>query len=231
MNKKYILGAFASCVAFLSASANIIPVNLSEVPEGSNFRWNYATFVTADQRVEAGDYFTIYDFGSLIVGSNLQPADWTFSSSLLGITPATVIPMDDPNVLNITWTYTGATPLTGPQFLGIFSVLSETNQMRADNFAALATRTYRTSSGHQNCQHRHRGRASSGDVRSCSHHRRLWPWLSRTAQLGAPSSPLRLNSRSLVKRPPCSAVAFFPGGRTYTQSWRANCLLALHYCS
>jgi len=141
MNKKYLWGAFALCVAFASVHANVIPTNLSEVPEGSNFRWNYSANVTLDQRVEAGDYFTIYDFGSLVVGSNLQPANWTFSSSLLGITPSTVLPEDDPNVLNITWTYTGATPITGSAFLGIFSVLSATNQMRTDNFAALATRS------------------------------------------------------------------------------------------
>ena len=141
MNKKYFFGAFALCVAFLGARADIIPINFSEPPEDSNFRWNYATFVTADQRVETGDYFTIYDFGIFVPGSNLQPTDWAFSSSLLGITPTLVLPEDDPNVLNLTWTYIGTTPLNGAAFLGLFSVLSATNQMRDDYFAALATRS------------------------------------------------------------------------------------------
>lgn len=140
MKKKYLFLSLALSAAFLSARADVIPTNASEDPEGSNFRWNYATNVTIDQMVEAGAYFTIYDFGNLIPGSNLQPAGWVFSSSLLGITPSTVLPNDDPNVMNLTWTYTGATPIQGQSLLGMFSVLSATNQMRTDNFAAHATR-------------------------------------------------------------------------------------------
>lgn len=135
-------GAFALC-----ASADVIPTNDSQVPEGGNFRWNYATNVTVDQMVQTGDYFTIYDFGSLVPGSNLQPAGWVFSTSLLGLTPPTVLPNDDPNVMNITWTYTGATPINGQSFLGMFSVLSTTDQMRTDNFAAHATRNGGPQSG------------------------------------------------------------------------------------
>ena len=40
--------------------------------------------------VTTGDYFTIYDFGNFLAGSNLQPVGWTFSSSLLGTTPGLV---------------------------------------------------------------------------------------------------------------------------------------------
>ena len=84
----------------------------------------------------------LYDFGSLVPGSNLQPANWAFSSSLLGTTPSTVLPQDDPNVFNITWTYTGTTPIQGQSLLGLFSVISATDQMRSDNFAAHATRAF-----------------------------------------------------------------------------------------
>ena len=141
MKTKYFLLSLAVCGAFVSARADVIPTNDSQVAEGSNFRWNYATNVTVDQMVTTGDYFTIYDFGSLVPGSNLQPANWAFSSALLGITPGTVLPQDDANVMNLTWTYTGATPISGQNFLGMFSVLSMTDQMRSDNFAAHATRS------------------------------------------------------------------------------------------
>jgi len=140
MKKKYLLSAIVMCTAFLGARADIIPTNFSQDPEGSNFRWNYASRVTLDQRVEPGDYFTIYDFGNMIPFSNLQPANWVFSSSLIGITPGDVLPADDPNVPNLTWTYVGTTPIEGSALLGMFSVLSSTNQMRTDNFAAQATR-------------------------------------------------------------------------------------------
>jgi hypothetical protein len=140
MKKKILLSAMAMCAALAGVRADIIPTNLSEVPEGTNFRWNYNTNVTVEQRVEPGDFFTIYDFGALIPFSNLQPANWVFSTALVGITPAGVLPNDDPNVMNITWTYMGTTPINGSAFLGLFSVLSTTNQMRTDNFAAQGTR-------------------------------------------------------------------------------------------
>jgi hypothetical protein len=140
MKMKYLLGSFALCISLLGARADIIPTNTTIDPEGSNFRWNYSTNVTVGQRVETGDFFTIYDFGSIVPGSNMQPADWVFSSSLVGVTPSTVLPNDDPNVFNLTWTYIGTTPITGQALLGIFSALSTTNGLRSDNFTAQATR-------------------------------------------------------------------------------------------
>lgn len=137
---KLLLGIIFSA-ALAIAHADIIPTLSSVVPVGSNFQWNYSVNVTVDQQVEQGDYFTIFDFGSIIVGSNTQPADWIFSSSLLGVTPSTVLPQDDPNVFNLTWTYAGTTPIPGQAFLGIFAALSTMDQLRADNFASRATST------------------------------------------------------------------------------------------
>jgi hypothetical protein len=96
--------------------------------------------VTLDQRVTTGDFFTIYDFGSFTAGSNLQPLGWTFSSALTGITPALVLPTDNPALLNLTWTYTGTTEINGAAALGNFSVVAATDQLRASDFAAEATR-------------------------------------------------------------------------------------------
>ncbi len=141
MMKKHLLGLALLVAGILSLQADVIPTLSSTPAEGSNFRWNYATNVTVDQMVTTGDYFTIYDFGNLIPNSNMQPAGWAFSSSLLGVTPSTLAPNDDPNVLNLTWTYTGTTPINGSALLGLFSVLSSTNQLRSDDFAGHATRS------------------------------------------------------------------------------------------
>ncbi len=124
----------------ISASADIIPTFDSTASVGPNFQWNYSANATLDQRVQSGDYFTIYDFGGFVPGSNAQPMDWTFSSSLIGTTPSTVLPMDDAGVFNLTWTYIGQESIVGPNALGIFSAVSNTNQQRTDNFAASATR-------------------------------------------------------------------------------------------
>ncbi len=56
------------------------------------------------QHFESGDFMTIYDFGP---ASNIvAPAGWSATQALLGQTPS-VIPTDDPGVLNLTLTYSG----------------------------------------------------------------------------------------------------------------------------
>jgi hypothetical protein len=130
----------------LAAYADVIPTLSSITPSGSNFTWNYSANVTVDQRVNGGpsvageDFFTIYDFGNFVPGSNVQPAGWAFSSALVGRTPLLVLPHDDPTILNLTWTYFGRTPIVGPAALGIFSITTNTNQVGTSGFAAQATR-------------------------------------------------------------------------------------------
>lgn len=142
MRKSFYLGLIALGATILSANADIIPTlnPASPAASGGGFLWNYSTNVTVDQQVQTGDFFTIYDFGAFTPGSNLQPAGWTFSSSLTGTNPSLVIPVDDPTKLNLTWTYTGTTTINGAAALGDFSVIAATNQLRDSDFAAEATR-------------------------------------------------------------------------------------------
>jgi len=140
MRKICVLGLAAFAAMMIAAYADVIPTLSSITPSGSDFTWNYSANVTVDQRVEHGDFFTIYDFGNFAPGSNVQPAGWAFSSQLVGITPPLVLPHDDPNILNLTWTYIGKNPIIGPAALGIFSVNTNTNQAGTSDFAAQATR-------------------------------------------------------------------------------------------
>ena len=140
MKRLYILGLILGAT-LLTARGDIIPTLASTSPTGSNFTWNYASNVTVDQAVQTGDFFTIYDFGNFVSGSNIQPAGWTFSSSLTGVNPSLVLPVDNASILNLTWTYTGSTTITGAASLGIFSVVTDTNQLRTSDFAAEATRS------------------------------------------------------------------------------------------
>jgi hypothetical protein len=96
--------------------------------------------VTVDEAINTGDFFTIYDFGSIAPGSNMQPTGWTFSQALIGTTPALTNPTDNPNILNLTWTYTGTTSIPGQAALGIFSVITSTDQLKVGQFTAEATR-------------------------------------------------------------------------------------------
>jgi hypothetical protein len=135
----FLLCVFAIGIA--SSRGDVIPTLTSTSPTGSNFAWNYTTNVTVDQMVQKGDFFTIYDFGNFLSGSNAQPTNWSFSSSLTGTNPSLVTVGDNISILNLTWTYTGDTPINGSNLLGVFSVVTDTNQLRSSDFAAEATRS------------------------------------------------------------------------------------------
>src|SRR6184192_3068447 len=108
MNKKYFLLLAAITTLSIVARADIIPTLSSVTGSSPNFTWNYSANVTVDQTVNTGDFFNIYDFGSIAPGSNTQPTGWTFSQALVGPTPSLVLSTDNPSILNLTWTYNGA---------------------------------------------------------------------------------------------------------------------------
>ena len=149
MRKIFCLNLLAFAATIFSTRGDIIPALIPNPPAAAvgGFTWNYAGFVTNLQTVEQGDFFTIYDFGSFLPTSNLQPAGWTFSSALIGVSPTLVNPIDDPAVLNLTWTYTDTTPIDGIASLGDFSVIASTDQLRVSTFAAQATRTLGPNAG------------------------------------------------------------------------------------
>ncbi len=140
MRKAFILGLVLLGSGILIARGDIIPTLSSVTGSSPNFTWNYSANVTVDETINTGDFFTIYDFGSIAPGSNMQPTGWTFSQALLGPTPALVNATDNPNILNLTWTYTGTTPISGSAALGMFSVITSTDQLKTGQFSAEATR-------------------------------------------------------------------------------------------
>lgn len=148
MRKNCVLSLLALCAATLTVRADIIPTLLNS-PTATNggFTWDYSTNVTADETVKTGDFFTIYDFGSIVPNSNKQPTGWTFSMALTGTDPNNVSPKDDPHILNLTWTYTGSASISGAAALGDFSVIALTNQLRTGDFAAQATRSSGSTAG------------------------------------------------------------------------------------
>jgi hypothetical protein len=140
MRKAYLLGLVAIGASILTARGDIIPTLSSTAPAVGGFAWNYSANVTVDETINSGDFFTIYDFGSIVPGSNVQPTGWTFSQALLGPTPSLVAPTDNPSILNLTWTYSGS-PITGAAALGMFSVITSTDQLKVGQFTAEATRS------------------------------------------------------------------------------------------
>lgn len=116
-----------------TADAGLLPVSVSIQPEAGNFRWTYSVQLPTDLKLQAGSYFTIYDFGGYVAGSgnvlSPYPDDtyggyWTFSTSKTGPTPDRLDPKDDPNVDNLTWTYNGPTLSGENKSLGNFVAAS-----------------------------------------------------------------------------------------------------------
>src|ERR1051326_9582457 len=141
MKKAFVLGLAVFASGLLIARADIIPTLNSITGSAPNFTWNYSANVTVDQTVNSGDFFTIYDFRSIMPTTTTQPTGWTFSTALVGPTPSTVNATDNPNLWNLTWTYTGSAPINGAAALGMFTVVTNTNKMKTGQFSHEATRS------------------------------------------------------------------------------------------
>jgi hypothetical protein len=140
-NGKTILlaGTLAVLAWALPAQAGMIPVQVSVTPDSGNFRWTYAVVVTTDVKVNPGDSFTIYDFSGLVNGSVTAPANW--SSSVGNLSPrAGTNPQDDPSIPNLTFTYTGSSPIPGQQGLGNFMVDSTFGSSVSTDFTSTTHR-------------------------------------------------------------------------------------------
>jgi hypothetical protein len=140
MRKVCILGLVLLGSGILIARGDIIPTLSSISGSNPNFTWNYSANVTVDQTVNTGDFFTIYDFSSIMPTTTTQPAGWTFSTALLGPTAPLTTPTDNPSLWNITWTYSGA-PISGSAALGMFTVVTSTDQLKTGQFTAEATKS------------------------------------------------------------------------------------------
>ncbi len=141
MRKACLLGLVALGTSIGIAYGDIIPTLSSITGSSPNFTWNYTANVTVDETVNHNDFFTIYDFSSIMPTTTTQPTGWTFSTALVGPTPALVTPTDNPNLWNLTWTYTGTTAIPGAAALGTFSAVTSTDQMKTGQFTAEATRS------------------------------------------------------------------------------------------
>ncbi len=125
-----------------TAIAGIIPASVTVTPEAGNFRWQYAIVLPTDMKLQAGDYFTIYDFGGLVSGSQfMDPAgssasDWVMEVVKAGPVPAGLSPNDDPTIDNLVFRYTGSTPLTGQTGLGNFGAVSTVGTSTKTDFTA-----------------------------------------------------------------------------------------------
>jgi hypothetical protein len=132
-----------------SANAGLLPVSVTVQPEAGNFRWTYSVVLPTNMQLQAGSYFTIYDFAGYKAGSatitSAAPdpsfsADWKVSTSLTGPTPSGLFPQDNPTLPNLTYTYTGPTIPAGQLTLGNFTADSTFGTTTTGAFTAINPR-------------------------------------------------------------------------------------------
>ena len=141
MKRFHFLGLVIVTLGLRTAHCAIIPSFDSATAFGNNSVWNYTINVPALTQVETGDFFTIYDFGNFIPGSNSQPVGWALTALPVGITPGQTLPTDNPTALNLTWTYDGPT-ITGPSLdIGTFrvTVVGPVSPLGISQFASQST--------------------------------------------------------------------------------------------
>jgi hypothetical protein len=145
-------------VAPAAGWANIIPTSTSITGSG-NFVWTYNLQLASDQNVDSGlapttpivphdnlgfgGFLTLYDFAGYVAGTCTGPAGWTCTAQRLGFTPDDVMPLDNPDVFNLTWAYTSGPTLLGQpngSDLGFFSAQSIYSAGAGTSYSARGTK-------------------------------------------------------------------------------------------
>lgn len=130
LSMKTLSAACLLALAPAAAMANLTPVYQSNVAGAGVFTWTYNVQLASDQNVEAGPapvfnpvgpanttggFFTIYDFYGYVANSCTGPAGWACTSQNVGFTPFDVLPIDRPDIVNLTWVYTTGADILGQQ--------------------------------------------------------------------------------------------------------------------
>src|SRR6478752_1387179 len=97
--------SLALAVTAAPARAGLIPTAVTVTPEGGNFRWTYAVVLPSDMKLQAGDYFGIFNFHGLVPGSGSAPDGWSLSTPAVSPLSPNVTIFDDPLAPNLIWTY------------------------------------------------------------------------------------------------------------------------------
>ncbi|HEV3386409.1 MAG TPA: PEP-CTERM sorting domain-containing protein [Gemmata sp.] len=147
----FFTAAVALGVSVTPAKAGLLPVSVTVQPEAGNFSWTYSVVLPTNVQLQAGDYFTVYDFSGYVKGtatvtsaypSAANAANWSVAASLTPQIPAHLNPVDNTTIPSLTWTYNGPTiNPAGQVTLGNFSAISMYKASTTGYFTATSTVT------------------------------------------------------------------------------------------
>jgi hypothetical protein len=130
MKKAIKSGALSTCFVLLlmlavCSSAQATGVNLvSNTPAGGGLTdFSYSFTVDSGTMIQ-GNYFTVYDI--LGLDHATVPNNWGYTLPFvnIGTTPSGVNPQDDPNIRNVTFTYSGGLSYSIPLTITGFHIFS-----------------------------------------------------------------------------------------------------------
>jgi hypothetical protein len=127
------IGTLAACIALGGgvARADLTANFVSATPVVGGFDWTYSIGLDNIQKINpppAVDFVTVYDFGPNTLVSG--PANFAYSSTLTNTPAFQTQPFDNPNILNVRFTYTGSLVIMGPSALGSFTLFSPNGPSR-----------------------------------------------------------------------------------------------------
>lgn len=145
--KKWVLAATAAIGLAGAAQGAVITLQGVAANGPGDFTWTYQGTLGPDEGLRSGDQLIIYDFagyidGSIFDGSDLVTASVEALSSAPIAVPGTV---DDPNLVNLVFTYTGPDfrneggPFTPFDFNGL-GARSTFGNIAVSNFYTLTTK-------------------------------------------------------------------------------------------
>src|SRR2546421_7387447 len=154
----YGLSAFVALLVCSAAQASIIAQFTGTTASGSNTSYNYNLLFSTQSgvdRLEAGsgglnpghigspDFITLYDVASNAPGGNFVSASAGSGFALqvqnAGINASQTLPVDDADLLNLTYTYTGPTISTDTVFPGFSIVVSNNDGTALKQFTSQYT--------------------------------------------------------------------------------------------
>jgi len=141
--RSLVASAVAVCaVGSYSTNAALIPNFASTAPVGANTQFNYnlsfATDSAGTERIESGDFVTIYDIAGF-VSATAGAANFTVSIQNSGVNAFGTAPTDNPALPNVTFTYTGPAISVDTTFAP-FSIVSSLSAQGSGVFTSETTR-------------------------------------------------------------------------------------------
>lgn len=107
--KKWVLAAAAAVGLAGTAQGAVITLQGVATNGPGDFTWTYQGTLGPDEGLRAGDQLIVYDFAGYIDGSIFDPSDFVTSSVEFVSSAPIAVPgsIDDPNLVNLVFTYTG----------------------------------------------------------------------------------------------------------------------------